>query len=62
MNPDNDFDRAAQQEGRFPMLADLWCWTRAKWWVLIILIPLLLFGAMILLSGTGLAPFIYTLF
>ena len=33
-----------------------------KWWLLPILITLLLFGLLILLSGTGVAPFIYTLF
>ena len=33
-----------------------------KWWLLPILILLLVFGLLVLLSGTGLAPFIYTLF
>lgn len=32
-----------------------------KWWLLPILIVLLLFGVLIFLSGTGVAPFIYTL-
>ena len=35
---------------------------RKKWWLLPILILLLVFGLLVLLSGTGLAPFIYTLF
>lgn len=30
-----------------------------KWWLLPILIAILLFGALVILSGTGLAPFIY---
>lgn len=32
-----------------------------KWWMLPIVIILLLMGILILLSGTGAAPFIYTL-
>ena len=32
-----------------------------KWWLLPILIILLLMGILVLLSGTGAAPFIYTL-
>jgi hypothetical protein len=34
-----------------------------KWWLLPLLVTLLAFGLLIFLSsGTGLAPFIYTLF
>ncbi len=33
-----------------------------KWWLLPILIIMLLFGGLMLLSGTAVAPFIYTLF
>ncbi len=33
-----------------------------KWWLLPILIVLLLVGLLVVLGGTGLAPFIYTLF
>lgn len=33
-----------------------------KWWMLPIVVVLVLFGALIVLAGTGLAPFIYTLF
>jgi len=33
-----------------------------KWWLLPVLIMLLIFGVLLVLSGTGLAPFIYTLF
>ena len=35
---------------------------RKKWWLLPILLVLLGLGALIVLAGTGLAPFIYTLF
>ncbi|MCU0782552.1 MAG: DUF5989 family protein [Verrucomicrobia bacterium] len=43
---------------------ELWGFLRQnkKWWLLPILVLLLLFAALIFLSGTGLAPFIYTLF
>ena len=33
-----------------------------KWWLLPILAILLLYGLIVLLSGTAAAPFIYTLF
>lgn len=33
-----------------------------KWWLSPIIIVLLLLGLLILLGGSGLAPFIYTLF
>lgn len=33
-----------------------------KWWLAPVIIVLLLLGALVVLSGTGIAPFIYTLF
>jgi hypothetical protein len=33
-----------------------------KWWLTPIILMLLLFGLLIVLAGTGAAPFIYTLF
>ena len=33
-----------------------------KWWLTPIVVIMLLFGALIFLSGTAAAPFIYTLF
>ena len=33
-----------------------------KWWLAPIIVILLLFGLLIVLAGTGAAPFIYTLF
>ena len=33
-----------------------------KWWLTPIIISLLLLGALVVLAGTGAAPFIYTLF
>lgn len=45
-------------------LKDLWSFIRGrkKWWLLPLIIILLLIGILILLGGTSLAPFIYTLF
>ncbi len=45
-------------------LGDLWGFlkVRKKFWLLPIILVLLLFGALILVSGTAIAPFIYTLF
>lgn len=33
-----------------------------KWWLLPIVIAMLLLGILLILGGTGVAPFIYTLF
>jgi len=59
-----EFEKAAAQQGRAGLLRELWGFLRQnkKWWLLPILITLLIFGVLILLAGTGLAPFIYTIF
>lgn len=53
---------AAQTNGSF--LGDLWYFlkTNKKWWLVPIMVVFLVAGLLILLSSTGLAPFIYTLF
>lgn len=33
-----------------------------KWWVIPILVVVLLLGALVILGGSGAAPFVYTLF
>ncbi len=33
-----------------------------KWWLIPILVAVLLLGVLVILGGTGVAPFIYTLF
>ena len=60
----NPFEKAAASEASNNLLFEIWGFLRAnkKWWLLPILMMLLLFGAMIILSGTAVAPFIYTLF
>jgi hypothetical protein len=60
----NDFEKAAAEQPHGGFLRELWGFLsqNKKWWLLPILVVLLLFGLLVLLSGTGLAPFIYTLF
>jgi len=59
-----DFEKAAVEQRRENLISELWGFLKQnkKWWLIPILLVLLLFGLLILLSGTGLAPFIYTLF
>lgn len=51
-------------EPRRGLLAEFWDFLKLnkKWWLLPILIVMLALGALVLLSGSGAAPFIYTLF
>jgi drug/metabolite transporter superfamily protein YnfA len=62
--PQSDFEKAATQQPRGGFLRELWGFMaqNKKWWLLPILILLLIFGLLVILSGSGLAPFIYTLF
>jgi hypothetical protein len=58
--PGDEFRRLA--ETRQPgLLAEFWQFLRhnKKWWLLPILLALLLLGALVVLSSTALAPFIY---
>ena len=59
----NEFETAAEQSGS-GLIGELWGFlkTNKKWWMLPIIVLLLLLGLLVLLSGTGLAPFIYTVF
>ena len=54
------FERAAASPSHGGFLSDLWGFlkTNKKWWLIPILALFLLFGIFILLSSTGLAPFI----
>jgi hypothetical protein len=61
--PDERFEKAAEEQQVgvwrefFEFLGD-----NKKWWLLPIVLVLFVFGAVVLLSGTAAAPFIYTLF
>ena len=61
---DTEFERAASEAPRGGVVGELWYFVRTnkKWWLVPILLFMLLFGGLMMLSGTALAPFIYTLF
>ena len=58
------FEKVAATHARGGFLSDFWYFlkTNKKWWLVPIIVVFLLFGVLMLLSSTGLAPFIYTLF
>ena len=58
------FERAATEAANIGVVSELWGFLRSnrKWWLLPILAVMVIFSLLILLSGTGVAPFIYTLF
>jgi drug/metabolite transporter superfamily protein YnfA len=58
-----EFEQVAQK-GVNNILTDVWYWLRynKKWWLLPVIAILALFAAVIMLSTTGAAPLIYTLF
>jgi hypothetical protein len=60
---DDELTRLVRQE-RVSFFAELLSFLREqrKWWLLPIAIALLLFGAFVLLSGSGVGPFIYSFF
>jgi len=60
----SEFEQAAAEEGRGGFLRELWGFMKEnkKWWLLPLILALVIFAALIFLSGTGIAPFIYTLF
>jgi hypothetical protein len=59
-----EFEKAASAQSHPGFLNELWSFlkTNKKWWLLPIIVVFLIFALLIFLSGTGLAPFIYTLF
>lgn len=58
-----DFEEAGQ-ETRQSIIAEFLYFLKEdkKWWMLPILIVIAALGGLVLLSGSGAAPFIYTLF
>jgi hypothetical protein len=57
------FEAAAQGKSK-GLLREAWGFLREnkKWWLLPIAVVLVLLGALVLLTSTAVAPFIYTLF
>lgn len=62
--PISEFEKAASQETESSIVGELWFFLKnnKKWWLLPILTLFLLFGLLMLVSGSGAMPFIYTLF
>jgi hypothetical protein len=62
--PVSQFEKATAEERSTGLLSETWAFLKEnkKWWLLPIVGVLLLFGALVLLSGSAVAPFIYTLF
>ncbi len=62
--PVDGFEQAARADAEAGLFRELWLFLRhsRKWWLLPLLAVLALFGLLVLLAGTGAAPFIYTLF
>ncbi len=62
-NP-SEFEKVAARQPGGGFLGELWAFlkTNKKWWLVPILVTFLILGLLILLSSTGVAPFIYTLF
>ncbi len=59
----SEFEQEARAK-RANLVTEFWAFLRhnKKWWLLPILVVMFLVGALVLLGGTGAAPFIYTLF
>ena len=58
-----NFEQLAK-EVRPSLVAEFWDFLKhnKKWWLLPIVVVLLLLGLIVLLAGTSVAPFIYTVF
>ena len=60
----SDFEKAASSHTSDNVLVEFWEFLRCNknYWLLPLVAMLLVFGLMMVLSGTAVAPFIYTLF
>jgi hypothetical protein len=60
----NQFEELSRPRSKPTLLADLKYFLQhsKKWWMLPLIMLLVMFGGLMLLSGTAAAPFIYTLF
>jgi hypothetical protein len=64
MTQQQDFQRMARGHRERSFVEELWTLLREhkKYWLMPIVVVLLAFGLLVLLSGTAVAPFVYTLF
>lgn len=62
--PGNEFEQAAKEQKDESLVKEFLSFLahNKKWWLLPILVVMLMFGLLIVLSQTAVAPFIYTLF
>ena len=62
--PSDNFSRIAESEGDTSIVREFleFLMTNKKWWLGPIVLVLLALGALLLLTSTAAAPFIYTLF
>jgi len=62
-NKNDDFDKLVRQK-RPGIIAEFWFFLKhnKKWWLIPILLIFLLLGLLVVLGGSAVAPFIYTLF
>ena len=60
---DNDFSQQAEEKAP-GIVTELWDFLKhnKKWWLTPIVVALLLLGVLVVVGGSGAAPFIYTLF
>ncbi len=60
----NEFEKAARNRRETSLPVEFWQFLKhnKKWWLLPIVMVIFLFGVLVFLSGTAVAPFIYTLF
>jgi len=63
-NEDTNEFLTESQAQRIGLTRELWDFIRhnKKWWLIPILVVILLVGLLVVLGGTGAAPFIYALF
>ncbi len=61
---DNDFAKSRQRAASRGFFGEIiyFLMHNKKWWLAPIIVILLLVGVLVILGGTALAPFIYTLF
>ena len=59
-----EFEKAAQDSDKQGIVREFFGFlsTNKKWWLLPVVICLLILGLLVFLSGTGFAPFVYSLF
>lgn len=60
----SSFEEAAETSGETGLIGEFIAFlkTNKKWWLTPILLMFVIFGVLIALSSTGVAPFIYSLF